>query len=178
MTLDNHIVLLFHQGKEINATPGNNPGAAENVCIKSVSGKLVINQLRYEECMKDDQAGPFPKAGIRRDEFCKNKDGENEFNIEINIVEPVVGYLIFTHPKACDFGKQCVKNKHTKQLPPAGAGAQQPPHAGQQANEFKNDTWRKRHGLNFYGQRAPSSNTNEGSSTRVGAGEPGMASGK
>lgn len=117
--------------------------------------------------MKDNYAGPFPKSCVGRDQLCENKNGKDEFDVQIDIVEVVVRHFIFTHPKTRDLGKQCIKNKYTEQLPPAGAGAQQPPYAGQQANKFKNNTGRKRHGLSFYGQRAPSSNTKDESGLLV-----------
>jgi len=73
--------------------------------------------------MKDDNAGPLPKCCVSGDQFCENKNGKDEFEVEIDIVEIVVCHFIFTHPKAGDLVKQCIQNEYTEQLPPAGAGA-------------------------------------------------------
>lgn len=73
--------------------------------------------------MKDDNASPFPICRISGYQLCENKNGKDEFDVEVDIVEIVVRHFIFTHPKARDLGKQCIKNKHAEQLPPAGAGA-------------------------------------------------------
>lgn len=73
--------------------------------------------------MKDDNAGPSPEDFVRRDQPGKKKNGKNEFDVEVDIINPVVGHFVFDHPNGSNFRQKCIKKKYAEYLPPAGAGA-------------------------------------------------------